>query len=122
MKDNNDSVRNAAVAVVIEAVRVRVFAGLNDGTHGAADGVRHEAAVKAHAFLGETVHVGRVEQLALVAVAAHRLEREVVAEDEDDVGPLGGTKGDRKGEEGEKEANHGQRNGACERLPINASS
>jgi hypothetical protein len=52
-----------AVAVVVEAVQVAVFAGLDDGAAGAADGVGHETALELHALLREPVHVRRLQQL-----------------------------------------------------------
>ncbi len=96
----------AAVAVVVEAVGVRVLAGLDHRAAGAADGVRDEAAVKAHALFGDAVHVRRFEQLAAVAIAADGLAGQVVAENEDNVRRLGGAGGDRKGEGGEQGSNH----------------
>ena len=79
----------AAVRVVGKAVQMGILSGQHRGPAGAADGVRHEAAVEAHAFLGDAVEVGRVEQLPRITVGADGLVGVVVREDEDDVGRLG---------------------------------
>jgi hypothetical protein len=74
-----------AVAVVVEAVGVRVLAGLDHRAARAADGVRHQAAVKTHPFLRDAVHVRRFQQFPAVAIRANGLRGQVIAEDENDV-------------------------------------
>ena len=75
-----------AVAVVVEAVDVRVLAGQDRRPARPADRVRHEAAIKPHPFARDPIHVRRGEQLATLAVGADRLAGQIVGEDEQDVG------------------------------------
>ena len=99
-----------AVAVVVEAVRVRIFAGLDDSAHRAADRVRHEAAVKADALSGDAIHARGLQQLPLFAIRTDGLCAEVITKQKDDVrrtfrcGKRGRGQQD---EAGEKSANHG---------------
>ena len=78
-----------AIAVVVEAVEVGVLAGLNDGTHGSTDGVRHQTPIKSNALFCQSIHPGGVQQLALVSVGADGLRGKVIAEDEEDIGLAG---------------------------------
>ena len=73
------------IGVVRKAVQVAVLSGEDGRTRRPADRVRHHAAVKAHAALGDPVDVRRLEQLPFVTVGADGLIRVIVGEDEDDV-------------------------------------
>ena len=75
-----------AVRVVVETVEVVVFARLNHCAARAADGVRHEAAVKDHAFLRQPVDVRRFVELPFLLVGTDGLISMIVGEDENDVG------------------------------------
>ena len=75
----------AAVGVVVEAVRVGVLAGQDRCAAGPADRVRHDAPVEPHPLPGQPIDVRRLDQPARVVVGADGLVGVVVAEDEDDV-------------------------------------
>ena len=74
-----------AIAVVVEAVDVRILAREHAGPARPADAIRHQAAVEAHPLFGDAVDIrGRV-QLQRMPVGADRLIRVIVRENEDDV-------------------------------------
>ena len=81
-------VKPGAGPIVGKAVEVAVFAGLDDGPAGAADGVGHEGTVETHAFLGEAVDVGRLVTAGVVG--ADGLIAVIVGEHEEDVGAIVG--------------------------------
>ena len=70
--------------VVREAVLVAVFARQDAGARGARDGVGHVAVLEEHAFAGQPVQIGGLDQP--VVVAAQGLAGVVVGHHDDDVG------------------------------------
>ena len=101
----------AAVAVVVEAVRVRILAGQNGSATRAADGIGNEAAIKAHALPRQAINGRCIQQLPAISVGADRLTGEVVGEEEDNVWRwlafrLGGEGENESGGE-KQESNHG---------------
>ena len=92
------------VRVIREAVDVIVGPREDCRAARPADRIRDEAAVEAHAFLGEPVDVRGLDQLPLVAVGADGLVGVVVGIDEDDVRALGfgGEDGRAKQQQGEE--------------------
>ncbi len=56
----------AAVAVVVEAVEVRVLASQDRGATGTTDRIGDQTAIEPHTAFGQTVHVGRFKQLAFI--------------------------------------------------------
>ena len=74
-----------AVAVVVEAVAMRILAGQDGRPTGPADGIGDQAAVEPHSLASQSVHVGRFEQPAFFTVRADGLTGQVVREDEQDV-------------------------------------
>ena len=91
------------IRVVIEAVQVRILAGENDRTARSADGVGHQGAIEAHAFLGEAIDVRGLVKFSRVAVGTDSLIRVVIREDEHDVRLLGRSGGQEAADQTEKE-------------------
>ena len=69
--------------IINEAIEVSVFAREDGGTAGATNRVRHQAAVEAHSFFGDSVNIG--SRIPVRTVGAHRLPSVVVGKDEDNV-------------------------------------
>src|SRR4051812_32981795 len=82
----------AAVFVIIESIRVAVFAREDASAARAANGIRHQAAVEAHALFGQTINVGSLDEFARVVIRADSLVGMVIGKDENDVGTRGGGK------------------------------
>ena len=73
------------VGVVVETVPVGILAGQDHRAARAADGVRDQRPVEAHAFPGDPVDIRGLDEFPLVAVGADGLVGMVIGVDEDDV-------------------------------------
>ena len=74
-----------AISISHEAVQVAVFPRLNNGSAGAADGIRAKAVGEQHALVGNSIQIWCCVDPG--AVAAHGVSCMVVGEDEHDVWP-----------------------------------
>ena len=95
--------------VVDHPVVVHVLAGQDGGPAGGAEGCADEGVGEVSSFLGEPVEGGSFQPLGGIRVEAHEVVAMVVAENEDNVGRIGGGKGREEGggEEPEEEGAHG---------------
>ena len=97
--------------VVNHPVVVHVLAGQHGGPAGGAEGCTDEGVGEVGSFLGEPVEGGSFQPLGGIRVEAHEVVAMVVAENEDNVGRIGGGKGREEGggeEPGEEEAHGGK--------------
>ena len=91
------------IRVIVEPVQVRILAGQDDRTARTADGVGHQGAIEAHAFLGEAIDVRGLVKFSRVAVGTDGLIGVVIGEDENDVGLLGRSGRQKAADQTEKE-------------------
>lgn len=87
--------------VVDHPVVVHVLAGQDGCPAGGAEGCADEGVGEVGSFLGEPVQGGSFQPLGGIRVEAHEVVAMVIAEDEDNVGRIGGGKG--REEEGSEE-------------------
>ena len=89
LREEDGSLGDGAL-VVDHAVVVHVLAGQDGGPAGGTEGRADEGVGKVSPFLGEPVEGRGLQPLGGIGVEAHEVVAMVVAENEDDVGRLGG--------------------------------